>query len=388
MADRRIIWVTSVRFDVMPDKSTWLETARELSRRGFQVDIVTGWDREKYYPESSPVRMVYLRALDLPLIYRLTILLNAYFWIMRHGGHDDIVIMNQDELWLAPLLWISGRTNLHLDIRTLPIRSSSPKDRLDRWLFWSAAVGRLKGFFKGFSFITKRLKQAVEDEFAVEFPHSAIWSSGVVTSKFTPPVDNAAQRNQTGFRLFYHGSLSSNRGLDQVIEACAALDRERRGEIEFVIVGGGAELERLRKLVAQHQCADVVKLTGFVPYEQIPAQIARADCCICPLPDLLQWRVSSPLKLFEYLASAKPLILTPIAAHEEVAGELEFVVWTEGFTVADFQKAIQQACDNLEQLTRAARHGPEFVAHNYDWSVQAGHLAEYLERTFPAASAP
>ncbi|HFC53756.1 MAG TPA: hypothetical protein ENJ43_04925, partial [Gammaproteobacteria bacterium] len=110
MAGRRIIWVTSVRFDVMPDKSTWLETARELCGRGFRVDIVTGWKRERYYPDSSPVRMVYLRALDLPLIYRLTILLNAYFWILRHGSRNDIVIMNQDELWLAPLLWISGRT--------------------------------------------------------------------------------------------------------------------------------------------------------------------------------------------------------------------------------------------------------------------------------------
>ena len=383
MAGRRIIWVTSVRFDVMPDKSTWLETARELCGRGFRVDIVTGWKRERYYPDSSPVRMVYLRALDLPLIYRLTILLNAYFWILRHGSRNDIVIMNQDELWLAPLLWISGRTNLHLDIRTLPIRGDSPKDRLDRWLFWSAAVGRLQSFFKGFSFITERLKQAVEEEFATEFPKSAIWSSGVATEMFKPRQKlNGIPDGHTGFRLFYHGSLSSDRGLDQVIEACAALKGEQREGIRFTIVGGGPDLERLRKLVKSLGCDDLVKLEGFIPHEQIPAWIARADCCICPLPDLPQWRVSSPLKLFEYLASGKPLILTPIAAHHDVVQGQDFVIWTEGFAPADFRRAIQKARNDLGRLAKAAQKGPRFVASKYDWSVQAGYLADYLEKTF------
>ncbi len=387
VAGRRITWITSVRFDVLPDKSTWLETAKELCGRGFRVEIVTGWKRERYYPDSNPARMVYLRALDLPLIYRVTILLNAYFWIMRHGDREDIVIMNQDEMWLAPLLWLSGRTNLHLDIRTLPVRGTSPKDRLDRWLFWSAAVGRLKGFFKGFSFITRRLKRAVEEEFGVEYSNYTIWSSGVATSMFAPsPRGLGAERGKRqGFRLFYHGSLSRSRGLEEVIKACAALEEKQRDGFEFVIVGGGAELERLRDVVAQYRCDDLVKLAGFLPYEQIPARIAEADCCICPLPDLLQWRVSSPLKLFEYLACAKPLILTPIAAHRDVAGDLEFVIWTDGFAAADFGKAIRQARDDLDRLTRAAGKGPELVARNHDWSVQAGHLADYLERTFPQA---
>ncbi len=387
MGDRRIIWVTSNRFDLMPDKSTWLETARELCGRGYRVDIVTGWGRERYYPDPGPVNMVYLRALDFPLAYRITILVNACLWIMRYGSRNDIVILNPDEIWLAPLLWIFGRTNLHLDIRTLPIRSDSPKDRLDRWLFWSSSVGRLKGFFKGYSFITERLRMVVEKEFDLEFSDHVIWSSGVAAKKFRFALQQESPGNrQSKFRLFYHGSLSPDRGLDVVIKACAELEKEHTGQIELVILGGGPELERLSKLVLETGCEKVVDLVGLVPYEEIPKWIASADCCICPLPDLLQWRVSSPLKVLEYMASAKPLILTPIAAHLDVAAKLDFVVWTEGFAVDDFCLSIQQARDNLNLLTQAAQYGPVFVERNYDWRVQAGHLAEYLDRTFLPAS--
>jgi glycosyltransferase involved in cell wall biosynthesis len=107
-------------------------------------------------------------------------------------------------------------------------------------------------------------------------------------------------------------------------------------------------------------------------------EIAEADVCICPLPDRLEWNVSSPLKVFEYMACSKPMILTPIPAHEDVVGGSRFVVWTQGFEPKDFRDAILQAVARRDDLKVAAAGAPDVIKGRYEWCAQANNLHRYL----------
>ncbi len=80
-------------------------------------------------------------------------------------------------------------------------------------------------------------------------------------------------------------------------------------------------------------------------------EIAKADCGIYPLPDRPEWNVSSPLKVFEYMACGKPIILTPIPAHKDVLGDEGFVIWTKSDKAVDIAEAIMYAMDNRELFT-------------------------------------
>ena len=98
------------------------------------------------------------------------------------------------------------------------------------------------------------------------------------------------------FRLLYHGSISSTRGLGLVIEALSLGDLP--SDFEFVIVGDGPERIDLERQAAALGVQASVRFRGFVPYERVVEEILRADVCICPLPNRLEWNVSSPTEDF------------------------------------------------------------------------------------------
>jgi glycosyltransferase involved in cell wall biosynthesis len=375
MAVGRLIWLNPERFERKIDKSTWLEMGACLSSLGWDVTILTGGipGRDSQYAEL----VTWVPAIDLPFVFRLSLLWSMVRWLRRNSRPHDVVLIGDESLWLVPRLKGLGIRYVHLDIRTLPVNLHRRKRQLSRLLFWRLPIRLLGRRVDGYSFITERLRDEIEKEFGLGIDDYAIWHSAVDTGKFKP-VHVERQQDGNKLRLFYHGSISRRRGIGLVIDAIAlgGLDPE----LEFVIVGDGPERKELEAQARDAGVADQVKFLGRVPYEQIVDQLSSADVCICPLPDLLEWNVSSPLKVFEYLACAKPIIATPIDAHIDVLKEAPFVVWTGGYEPADFNEAISSAFLRLAELKRAAESAPELVRDRYEWHVQARSLHRYVMR--------
>ncbi len=374
---RRIIWLDADRFDTKPNKSPWIEMSKVLQAHGFDVTLVTGYEKAPY--ENEHLDVVSLRVWDIPFIFRIALLIRMLSWVVRNASRDDIIILKPESLLIAPSLKRRGFHKLHLDVRTLPLRAlSSFKGKVDHWVFWTFTIGQLRKYASSYSFITERLKSAIEQEFRAVFDDYVIWQSSVNMSVFRSVEAPGRGISRELFTVFYHGSIYGTRGIDKVIEAMSLLSPAYRGHIRFVIVGPDSGKIALQDIVRRHGVADSVTLVGYVPYEDIPNRIAQADCCICPLPDLLEWNVSSPLKVFEYMACEKPVILTPIPAHKDVADGKDFVVWTKGCEASDIREAIEYAFDHRSQLADAARAARDFMRDTYDWTTQGRHFADYL----------
>lgn len=369
----RVVWLTPDRFERKPDKSSWLEMAGRLRRAGHQITILASG---RASPRSSrDDAIVLVPALDFPLVFRITALASMLLWLRRHAAPNHRVIINPDALWLLPLLRLLGLRRVHLDVRTLPVEVHGWKDRLDRLLFWSLPLRWLGRSPVSYSFITERLKDEVERMLGFPIDDYVIWESGVNCELFRPRR-TASGRVSGRVRLFYHGNLSLNRGVDTVIEALAMLDS--KVDVEFVIAGDGRGAPALKDLVRKLGLKQRVAFRGLLPYERMVEEIAEADLCICPLPDRLEWNVSSPLKVFEYMACAKPMVLTPIPAHLDVLADEPFVVWSEGYGAGPLSKAIERALRDLVPLTRAAEAAPALALQRHDWSRQAERLERYL----------
>ena len=380
-ARQRIFWVDHDRFDIKPDKSTWLEMAAALTDRGYDVSILTHGNASSL-PAGAVAKVIFFRALDFGGLFRMSLLLNILLWLLRTTTKDDIIMVNPDGLLIAPILKLAGRKNIHLDIRTVPVEINSIKKRVDRLLYWRLPMRFFRRSAAGYSFITERLRRSVEQEFHVIFPDNVIWQSGVNTDRFRPSETENPSPHGDEFILFYHGSLTPKRGIDSVIEAVAQLDREYRDKIRFVIVGGGTGLSRLQEVASMKGVSDRVVFKGSIVYDRVAEEIAKADCCICPLPDRPEWSVSSPLKVFEYMACGKPIIVTQMPAHKDVLDGQDFAVWAADANASDFRGAIEYAYSNREKLCRDAQQGPDLVKAKYDWKVHAGKLADYFEKQF------
>jgi glycosyltransferase involved in cell wall biosynthesis len=375
----RIIWLTPDRFDLKQDKSSWLEMGRCLTALGWDVVILASGKTQERSTRTDPFDglVQYVRAVDIPFLFRITVLIAMARWMTRHARAEDTVVLNQDSLWLVPVFKHLGIRFVHLDFRTLPVDVHGFKRRIDWLLFWRLPIRLFARSVDGYSFITERLREEVEREFAIGASDYAIWQSAVDLRRF----GNASPQHESkgaSIRLFYHGAVTRKRGLGLVIDALALGGLPPA--LDFEIVGDGPDRKDLEVQVERLGLRQRVRFRGFVRYDSIASEVAQADICICPLPDRLEWNVSSPLKIFEYMACAKPMVLTPIPAHLDVLAGCPFVVWTRGYSPEDFRDAIAESVRRLDEITSAAKSAPGLARGRFEWHVQAGKLDAYLER--------
>ena len=94
-----------------------------------------------------------------------------------------------------------------------------------------------------------------------------------------------------------------------------------RPDWSFVFIGPIEPLARVSKV----RNLSNVHFLGKMPYENIPALIAGFDVCINPFViDKLSDTVS-PIKLYEYLASGKPVVSVDMPAAREFANLISIV---------------------------------------------------------------
>ncbi len=377
---RKLFWVDLNRFDTKPDKSTWLEMSDVLARRGYKVAILTGYGNDKHQPRKGRVSIRYFRSIGIKGLFRLKLLLSILVWLIQYGGRDDIYLLPPGALYVAPVLTWLGRRNIHLDVRTVPVDKHSFVDRINVLFFWKVTMSRLRGYAKGYSFITDGLRIRVQDEFGAEFGDYVIWRSAVNLTLFRPQRPKRDDGESGSFVVLYHGTMSRNRGVLRLVNAIEMLKGEYRDRIVLRLIGNGPAYDEVRRYVAKQGLEQRIEARGYVPYEAIPGEIAEADCCICPLPDFPEWEISSPIKVFEYMAAGRPMILTPIAAHRDAAQACDYVVWTDGVSSSDLKRAVERAYDAREALTAAASNAVGRVRQSLGWDIQGERLARYLAR--------
>lgn len=112
----------------------------------------------------------------------------------------------------------------------------------------------------------------------------------------------------------YAGTFEPYQGIGVLIEAVAAVRRERPDAF-LLMVGGtpeqvAAERERAERLGLGDDCL----FTGRVPQSVAKSLMKRADVLTSPRVQ----GTNTPLKVYEQLASGKPLVATRILSHTQV----------------------------------------------------------------------
>jgi glycosyltransferase involved in cell wall biosynthesis len=117
------------------------------------------------------------------------------------------------------------------------------------------------------------------------------------------------------------GRLVWEKGHQDVLRAVAAI---RRGLVRGVaprllVVGSGPEEERLRRYAAELGVADLVEFRS-VPYDEMPAVLARASCLVLASLATPVWEEQFGMVLAEALAAGVPIVASESGAIPEVVG--------------------------------------------------------------------
>ena len=202
--------------------------------------------------------------------------------------------------------------------------------------------------------------------------------TGIDIEQFNPTDNHKGVREQYGLKendivLFFMGWLYHFSGLKEVAQQ---LPETKDHRLKLLIVGEGDAYEELQQILQKYNLRDRLILTGKRPYQEIPAFIAASDICLLPAyPAEKIMQDIVPIKIYEYMAMAKPVISTRLPGMVKEFGEGNGVVYvSKPEDVAE--KAIELIQDSsLKELGVKARN----FAERYSWHNVTDELEEILK---------
>jgi glycosyltransferase involved in cell wall biosynthesis len=114
-----------------------------------------------------------------------------------------------------------------------------------------------------------------------------------------------------------------------------------------------------------------VRLEGAQPYELMPAYVRDFDVCLIPFVQSALTASVDPVKLYEYFAAGKPVVVTPLPELDVQRGLVHEAADPDGF-VAAIEAALAEDDPELPRRRRA-------VAADSSWEDRAGALRGVLE---------
>jgi glycosyltransferase involved in cell wall biosynthesis len=102
-----------------------------------------------------------------------------------------------------------------------------------------------------------------------------------------------------------------------------------------VLIGEGLAARALEDLARDLDVMDMIEFHKFIPHEDLPAVLARADLGFDLLPDHPWWRNQSALKVQEYLAMGKPVLATDLPCHRNISDAVILLPNNDPSMIAD-----------------------------------------------------
>ena len=112
----------------------------------------------------------------------------------------------------------------------------------------------------------------------------------------------------------YTGTFEAYQGLDLLYDAMAIV-RRAQPAARLVMVGGEpTQVETARKRVADLGLDGAVIFTGQIPAEDVPRYLDAATVLVSPRAT----GTNTPLKIYQYLRSGRPIVATRLRTHTQV----------------------------------------------------------------------
>ncbi len=360
---------------------------RALTDLGHTVDLVT-------YPFGQDVvipGMRVFRCLRPPFVHhakigpsfaKLPLDFLLTFTALRRAMSDRYDVVHSHEegaligVALARILRIPHLYDMH----------SSLPQQLSNFKFSRSRL--LRGIFVGFERLLIRASRVIivicphleETVHEIEPRAQAVLIENAPGPTDAPPsaADVAAVRREFGLApetpvVLYTGTLEAYQGLELLLAAARQV-AAARPEVRFLLAGGKPDqVARLRVEARAAGVEDVLLLAGQRPAQEIPAFLKAADILLSPRSR----GTNTPLKLYQYLRSGRPIVATRLLTHTQVLND-SVALLTEP-TPDAYARGILTLLNDPERAGEIGRQALALAETKYTY-------AAYLSRTREAIS--
>jgi glycosyltransferase involved in cell wall biosynthesis len=191
-------------------------------------------------------------------------------------------------------------------------------------------------------------------------------------------------RNRRKHLVGYVGVMGKQEGIDLLLQAVAHIVHQmKRTDIQFGLVGGGTELEALKRYADELEVGDYATFTGRVPDQDLLQMLNTADVCVNPdVPNEMNDK-STMNKIMEYMALGKPIVQFDLTEGRFSAQEAS--VYARNGDIADFARLVVELIDDPARRERMGAFGRQRVEQVLEWKYEAPKLLAVYEQLFGPA---
>lgn len=212
----------------------------------------------------------------------------------------------------------------------------------------------------------------------------SVVENGVETELFSPgtAAENHALRHQLAatetFLVCYVGTMGMAHGLETLLDAAAQL-QTRNPNVQFLLIGEGAEKERIKSLAQSRSLANV-RFLDQQPREKIPAFISASDACLVLLKKTDVFKTVIPTKMLEFMSCSRPVILGVDGQARKIIEEANGGIAIEPENSTELCRVIQQLAADSDLCQKLGTQGREYIVRNLSRRQTAQDYARVLEQ--------
>ncbi|MBD3367978.1 MAG: glycosyltransferase [Candidatus Eisenbacteria bacterium] len=207
-------------------------------------------------------------------------------------------------------------------------------------------------------------------------------TNGADTDLFAP--NPGAKPGNGSFTVLYSGTHGLVHGMDAIIDAAEIL--RRKAEVRILMVGDGVAKDDLVE-ESRRRGLDNVSFRPSEDPEALVGTIRGADLCLATTTAGSFGGGTIPVKLFDYMACARPIVAAVSGDAADVVREAGSGVVVEPGDGEGIANAVLGLIGDEERRDRMGRSGREYVMTHYSRRELAARMTSILEETVDAERA-
>jgi glycosyltransferase involved in cell wall biosynthesis len=208
----------------------------------------------------------------------------------------------------------------------------------------------------------------------------SVIKNGVDLQLFTNQNNQDALKEKYGFTgkfiVSYIGTHGLSHALDKVLETTRLMKESK--EIVFLLVGEGAEKEKLKSIAKANNLSNVV-FVDQINKNELPGYYALSDIVLVTLRKLPLFQHVIPSKLFEIMAMKRPIIISVDGEARKIVESAKSGLFCEPGNPEALKSRIKELYEDKEKRDCLGENGYKYVMKNFNRNTLADNYLEILK---------
>ncbi len=206
--------------------------------------------------------------------------------------------------------------------------------------------------------------------------------NGINADEYIPQKSGGELRRRYGlngeFVCAYLGTIGMAAKLEIVLDAARRLKDNCIPHIKFMLIGDGAERERLQRQAAEEGLENVI-FTGRQDKRLIPEFLASVDACLVHLKKTDLFKSVLPSKIFEAAAMQKPIIMGVEGCAADLIRRSGAGICIEPENHAALCDAVLSLSSNPDLARQYGQQGRSYILSHFDRKILSRQYEKLIE---------